>query len=486
MTPNGSSDTSPARDKSGDEGKEGPVREKLEETRIDEQKRQSLELNVEAMKDIPASTDGRGRLRKKRSLDDLEEGEESSDTKHTRKRSRDLDDKQRPAKKEKADIDVAQDHSTNLQAAQAPASPVEDFKTDEYTAEPSATSTASTTNVKEPESKEEAVRPSTPPQDTAKTGFANASAKSPFASLGGSKSPFSGASQGLEAFAPSGFSTFAKSYASPFSTLSPSKPATTTPSSTKQETTQARDVAPEKLSFASASNAPSAFGALGGQKPSVFGGALGSTSPFASAPSSSMTSSFKSFASNINGKPVNGLSGAKPTKLGDGAADDDEDAEDDGDDEPTEQVGTQSEEKRDERFYEQDVETGEEREDNLFARRAKLYYMPADQWKERGVGIFKVNCRHVPVVDNAAKQKEADSGGEEDLEANGSTKTKIQARLLFRTEGNLRTMLNSQVTKDVTFRDRPGSEGGKNKIFTGYIDGKPTPCLIQVSTYCRD
>lgn len=473
-------DTSPSRDaapdRSTDDGREGSVREKLEETRIDEQKRQSLELNEADMKEVPGSSDGRGRLRKKRSLDDIDEDESKGDTKHTRKRSRELDDKQRPAKKEKADVEAAKEREVPSTSEKVP--PTSDAKPKETQPieEPTDTINASETATKQLDAKQEVAEPATPSKIPPSSGFANAAGKSPFASLDTTKSPFRGSetSTNGSGFASSGFSSFAKSSASPFGGLSPTKEAS-------EQKTQPAEAPNEKLSFGSAASQPSGFGTFGVQKKSTFGGALGSASPFASATSTSSASPLKTFASSANGASSNGFSAVKASKLGEASAEDDE-AEEDGDaDEALHQVGTQTEEKTDERFYKQEVETGEEGEETVFQHRAKLYYKPGDQWKERGVGVFKVNCKKI----KANVQEKTSSNGENeenvDIEAPAPSGKKVLARFVFRTDGNLRTMLNSPVTKDVTFTDRPGSEGGKSKIFTGYVDGKPTPCLIQVS-----
>lgn len=106
--------------------------------------------------------------------------------------------------------------------------------------------------------------------------------------------------------------------------------------------------------------------------------------------------------------------------------------------------------------------------------------MPGGSWKERGTGTFKVNCHKVSGKDPVKEQSDGEKAEDADVESATENAPGIFARFVFRTDGNLRAMLNSPLTKDVKFTDRPGTEGGKSKIFTGYIDGKPTPCLIQV------
>ncbi|KAL9082878.1 MAG: hypothetical protein Q9159_006121 [Coniocarpon cinnabarinum] len=484
MTSHPPSETSPARDPAPDdptdEAREGPVREKLEETRLDAEKRQSLEISEVNMKEVPGSPDGRGRVRKKRSLDDINEGEDTTDAKHTRKRSREMDEKHRPTKKEKADVDTTEDIGRSDVDSKAQAGDAQPETEEEPTV--GADEEAFKTADEKFESQQEPASPSTPPKQPSSSGFANASAKSPFASLSGTKSPFSGShtTSSSSTLGRSGFSTFAKSSSSPFGAFSPPKDTTskdaTSDSDRIQSPPRSSDTPKEKLSFANASSQPSGFGAL--QKPSTFGGALGASSPFAKATNSTNTP-LKSFASSANGSSSNGLNSAAPAKLGDSTVEED-DAEEDDVDEGPEQVGTHVEEKRDDRFYEQDLETGEEGEETIFQHRAKLYYNPGDQWKERGVGVFKVNCRRVKMGAEAKDEPDVEKKFlEEKHDRAKAAKETVAARFVFRADGNLRTMLNSPVTKEVTFSDRPGTEGGKSKIFTGYIDGKPTPCLIQ-------
>ena len=485
------SDTSPTRvaapDPPTDEGREGSVREKLEETRIDERKRQSLEFNDPDMKEVPGSSDGRGRLRKKRSLDDMQEAEAASDTKHIRKRSRELDDKDRPAKKEKAEGDETNGKtiaSNTISASTISAEVIPKPVPNEPSIHESGTTKI--TEQTAPQDQNPA-SPSTTPKLSPTSGFGNASSKSPFASLDSSKSPFAssgGATNGSRGggFASSGFASFAKSASSPFGALSPSKPEAQPRSTEEEKSSTANEVSKEPLSFASSAAQSSGFSALAGQKKSVFGGELGSTSPFVSATASG-AAPLKSFASSSAFGGANGLSGAKPTKTFDDAADEENSDGEGAEDESAHTVGTETENRQDERFYEQDLETGEEGEKSVFTRRAKLYYMPAGAWKERGVGVFKVNCKKVKIEGEAEKPADANADAEEEEEDVEAGSAAVVARFIFRTDGNHRTMLNSPVTKDVSFKERPGDQNGKSRIFTGFVDGRPTPCLITVRAF---
>lgn len=518
-----SADTSPTRhdvtrdDQPDEEGRERPVREKLEETTIEEQrKRNSEELADTDMKEVSGSIDGRGRVRKKRSFEDTEDIESENASKHTRKRSRDTDEKPRPAKKEKADLeDGGSEKSGNVSSE--PANVDDALPTGEAEQPTPETSTAEA-----PKSNDEASNgtqqhstsaqftsdevPASPSKIAPSSGFANASSKSPFASLEANKSPFStsSATSGGTGFASSGFASFSKPSASPFGTLSPTKENKT---SATQPTPAASPEKPkEKLSFVSAGTASSGFGSLVGPS-SGFGGALSSSSPFKSATGGS---TLKSFASSSNSTAPNGLASKSVKPFGAGA-DDDEDDDDTAegyDPEAAQPVGTQTEEKQDERFYEQNMETGEEGELTFFQCRAKLYWMHENAWKERGVGVFKVNVarvdpaqRQIPTEAHKeaelAPQAKDNERDEKNTDANDTTKEETEetnpkesfnpssptstARFIFRTDGSHRMMLNSPITDQVELKDRAGgAPRSKSTIFTGFVDGKPTPCLIQV------
>lgn len=75
------------------------------------------------------------------------------------------------------------------------------------------------------------------------------------------------------------------------------------------------------------------------------------------------------------------------------------------------------------KFVKTDVITGEEEEEEVFRARCKLYILEdGSKWKERGVGYLKLNAH---------------------------TKTK-KSRLLMRTEGTFRVILNTPATKSLT------------------------------------
>ncbi len=147
------------------------------------------------------------------------------------------------------------------------------------------------------------------------------------------------------------------------------------------------------------------------------------------------------------------------------------------------------------------VETGEEEEETIFTCRAKLFHFEDKQWKERGVGIFKVNVRYDEVKMNIPRDDSEDEedgnnektpkdleGGDEvngknnDLEEGGITTLIRKGRLLMRSEGVHRTILNSPIFKDMNVGTKEGGEpSGKTMMLTGLEDGKPKGFQIRVS-----
>lgn len=118
------------------------------------------------------------------------------------------------------------------------------------------------------------------------------------------------------------------------------------------------------------------------------------------------------------------------------------------------------------RFFHADivtVETGEEEEETRFEARAKLFVNTGKEWKERGVGLFKVN-----VMDGDA---DVDTG-----------KPKLRARFIMRADGTHRVSINSPITPEVQIQDKDGAEPKQNTVFfMGAIDGKMRLCLLRVS-----
>lgn len=528
---NASADTSPTRNitsdvRADDEDREGPVREKLEETTIEEQQnRNSTEFTDIDMKEVPNSSDDRGRVRKKRSFDDVEGSETPGATKHVRKRSRDFEPPENPVQEKSHEQRDQTGYDTNEGGESLSTQRASEGRpTDSVSSRPTTPKVEKAPKEKE-DSPARVTSEQTPasPSQTTTSGFTSSSIKSPFASLSNSKSIFSGAgtSNSSETIQ-SAFASASKSSPSPFSTLSPSKekPPTTVDTSSIMSSNPSN----EKLSFASASSTSSGFGALA-NKPSVFGGGLNTNSPFKNAITSAKLGSF---ASTSTGSIGNGFA-IKPAKPFGKAADDNDDEDEDGGegyDPEAAQVGTESEEKQDERFYERDVETGEEGEKTLFQCRARLFWMHENAWKERGLGTFKLNAAHIEsrqehqeveredgveedkaqaqdrsgeeeqgaaatqdesgqvegrrdlVQEDAAAENGYESQGEESAATTNNSRSKLAARFIFRRDASHRMMLNSPITKEVELKSR--ATGKPAAIFTGFVEGKPAPCLLQV------
>ncbi|KIX02337.1 uncharacterized protein Z518_08278 [Rhinocladiella mackenziei CBS 650.93] len=275
------------------------------------------------------------------------------------------------------------------------------------------------------------------------SGFADTSTSSPFS---GFKSPTQesesisspGKSTSASAFASSGLSAFASSEKSPFGTGG----------TTAKES--------------------GGFGGGGGR--GGFGsssGSFGGPSPFARKPLSGFGSGSGGFGGGAKpfGTGISSFAGPggvpgtfgkpKPFTTSNEDDEDEDDKEDDGDDhhQPEEDV------QQDPRFKEQEVETGEEDEETVFSCRAKLYHFEKE-WKERGVGVFKINIRYESRMFSPMERK---------------------ARLIMRTDGVHRVVLNTPVFKDMNVGTHDGKEPtGKTMHLTGLEDGKPTGFQIKV------
>lgn len=110
------------------------------------------------------------------------------------------------------------------------------------------------------------------------------------------------------------------------------------------------------------------------------------------------------------------------------------------------------------------VETGEEDEKTYFSCKAKLFHFTNKEWKERGVGTFKVNVKEPP------------------SDADDETPKKKTARMIMRADGVLRVMLNSPIFKGMPAGEVSGEEPkGKQLNLASVEDGKTVPLLLRVS-----
>ncbi|KAF1913194.1 hypothetical protein BDU57DRAFT_347434 [Ampelomyces quisqualis] len=491
--------TSPARsDKSSDsEGK--PVRDKLKETRIDAQALpEPAKASDQHMDDAPngstkagehsasGSDSDRGRIKKKRSLEDFEEDNEGDkhpekkqekERHHVRKRSRDVKDieSDAPLKPPAASVTRIDENDGDEQmttpvknpskAVAATSSARNDTspknkRTREQAEKDSETSTGtardSITNggsppkaederdSKRPRDKEDAQPSASATNTNSKippgSGFANFSAASPFAAM----SPKPQASKSTDRpellpqtsddkFKASGFGSLAKS-SSPFGGLA--SPGSQSPFGAASGS---------KLgSFAGGTAAPAAptsgFGALGGTSKTAFGGStFGSSSGGGFGAIGGTKSALSSFETPSD-LTIKGLK-SKATAFGtpghdkhaDGSDDEDDSDGDDNDDTKEERQSSQP------LLSQQPQETGEEGETTIWTGRTKLYTMVGEGttkgWKERGVGAFKFNV----TVDEPKK-----------------------ARFVLRADGTHRLLLNAAVTKQLVFGGDSNGEKPKD------------------------
>lgn len=313
-----------------------------------------------------------------------------------------------------------------------------------------------------------------------KSRFANTSTSSPFGAVAGAKTSSTEPAQtSSSAFNQSGFGALAGSTTSGFGAIGKSTGGFGSGGS-----------------FASApkDTANGATASTAAASSSTFGGSLGQKSAFSAAPSSGSAfgqgaSAFgklgqttSGFGSGFGGSGFGGLAGssggltsfasgkagaklgtaAKPAKPFGAPANEDDDDDDDGNDDEDNEDGDGSGiksplasevEKQDERFYEQELETGEEDETTQFTCRAKLYNFSTlpdgkKEWRERGFGTLRLNVKNT---------------------APGETGPP-QARLLMRAEGSHRVVLNTGIKKDYKFGDGKGDKPvGGLMLFMGAV-----------------
>jgi hypothetical protein len=106
------------------------------------------------------------------------------------------------------------------------------------------------------------------------------------------------------------------------------------------------------------------------------------------------------------------------------------------------------------------VETGEEQEKTYFTCKAKLFHFSNKEWRERGLGTFKVN---VKVTDGVEDKK--------------------GARMIMRADGVGRVMLNTPLFKGMKVGDAAGNEPKSTKQIhlASLEDNRSVPLLLRVS-----
>jgi Ran-binding protein 3 len=483
-------------------GGEKPVREKLRDTSI---------------------AGARGRLQKKRSLEEIQgdddaEEQQKEGARHVRKRSREAV----PG----ADVEIAAPTPNGAREAR-PATPNASIETtdeemevqsgltspknkrtrDQVVEEAKAEDAVADTSTPSEERKTKRARDSgspQPPTEVSKlasaaeilptSGFANTSATSPFSSLGARSATTD--SNALpqtsdEKFKASGFGAFASASASPFGAASPkaASPFGAPAGSASPWAAKPATPATQPSAFATGgSGSSSGFGnasstsAFGSLSKSSLGAGFGGTSALSGFKAVQGSSKLGSFAGG-SGPTIEGLS-SKPAKAFGASDDTDEDEEAHTDEEAAEESGLksplhESEGKKDKRFYEQHIETGEEGETTMFQQRAKLYQFVQEEkkWVERGVGVLKLNIsgpseEHTSgndLEEGKVKLMDAPAEGDEEEEAEEKVK-QVHARLLLRADGSQRVVLNSSVKKGLKFgEDKEPS--GQTIIFIGRLAG---------------
>ncbi|KAK7542106.1 uncharacterized protein J3D65DRAFT_612631 [Phyllosticta citribraziliensis] len=492
---------------SDNEGSERPVREKLRTTTItapparstdtDEPMTEPQQPSKDAPSESPNDSDGdrRGRNRRKRSFDDI--GEESRDLKvekPSRKRSRDSNVVDKPEVQRRKTSGEKDETTTESNGAEMNSrtpsssensdrkplmSPKGKRNREEFEDEQSKVSVVPPE--KEPKDKvmadeqpklkkhresnspEADVPKHSEPQKKVETdiskssGFSNTSATSPFAALAASKSSTSSPQPQTSesAFKASGFGALASSSTSGFGALG----ATTKPTST----VFGGGVSPAKPSITGLSGGTaSAFGGLSSEGKSAFGSAAPAASAFGTLGGPKLSG----FGGG-SGPKIVGLS-EKPKAFGaPGEGDDEAHSENESSAEKDKVLNTSEEEPKDERFFEQDVKTGEENEETVFSCRAKLFNFVTvnddkKEWKERGIGNLKLNVW---------KQSRADQ----------EAKVPKKARFVMRADGSHRVVLNSPIQKELKFGGIPNGSKPTNGyvFFMGTLEGNGIE-LLQV------
>ncbi|KAE8131915.1 hypothetical protein BDV38DRAFT_262738 [Aspergillus pseudotamarii] len=435
---------------SDNDNAERPVRHKLKETSITSAPNASTTASsTEQQQDGENSrSSSRGR---KRSFDEDQPENVDEENGHRRKRSRDskADEDEDITSLNAPDAEGEQTQTTDI--ARKVLSPKKKRSRDqldkdepkaENTVDDSKTSAendASETTAGEPEKKRHRDASEERGSAPLKSAFANTSAVSPFGSLGASKpkeETSKPAATSSSAFAASSLAAFASSEQSPFGAIGGSntsvfRSATTTEASKSSAT-----------GFASAAGT-TGFASLGSGF-SGFSGGFGATGS---------KGGLISFAAPGGAGILGSSSKSKPF----GTEEDKEEAKEK-DQEADTAPGEFEQEKTDERFFERPIETGEEEETTYFSTKAKLFQFSNGEWKERGIGTFKVN---VKVTD-----------GKEDKKA---------ARLIMRADGVLRVMLNTPIFKGMKVGDASGNEPKSKQIHLASLEeGRSVPTLLRM------
>ncbi|KAL3466388.1 hypothetical protein BJX64DRAFT_274641 [Aspergillus heterothallicus] len=426
---------------SDNDGGERPVRNKLKETSITAAPRPT----DAAAETVPEGDSSRESSRgRKRSFDDDEMENTEDEPGHRRKRSRDSNTEEPSAK---IDESLEPDSGSTLTKKRSRDQLDKDEKTEDKREKEDAEDTlegeaSAGTPVAEGQPEKKRHRDDSQERGSApvSSAFANTSSVSPFGSIGTSATttkPEEEAKQttSSSAFASSSLAAFASSEQSPFGSLGASTPSVFKSST---ESTPAETAKSTATGFAAASK-PSGFAALGSGFSGFSGGFGGASS------GGGLTSFASATAPSTLGSTTSKPFGAEAD------SEDDDDKDDEGDGEPAEFA----EDKTDERFFERRIETGEEEEKTYFSCKAKLFHFSDKEWKERGLGTFKVNVK----VTNGVEDKKS-------------------ARMIMRADGVLRVMLNSPLFKGMKIGDATGKEPRSKQINLASLESSRTVPLL--------
>ena len=131
------------------------------------------------------------------------------------------------------------------------------------------------------------------------------------------------------------------------------------------------------------------------------------------------------------------------------------------------------------------VETGEEEEETVFQARAKLFHYEDRAWKERGVGVFKINVRYEST--SMGESEESKDEDQQDLENGHFSSTERRGRMIMRTDGVHKVIFNSPIFKEMNIGSQDGSEpNGRTMLLTGLEDRKPRGFQIRVCLFQRN
>ncbi|KAI9934700.1 hypothetical protein ASPWEDRAFT_651664 [Aspergillus wentii DTO 134E9] len=451
---------------SDNDGGERPVRRKLKETSITSVPQNLTgDDSTNTAQQEPEGGNSRSSSRgRKRSFDEEDEEMEKNDDEngHRRKRSRDsnyedenqAEQSEQPEKQQNADsaerkiLSPKKKRSRDQLDKEEPKAGGVAEKSDNKVPTENGASEKSPTEG-EPEKKRH--RDDSQERDSApiKSAFTNTSAVSPFGSIGSSKAKEDESKKPVtskSAFAASSLAAFSGSEQSPFGSIGGS---TTSVFKSPAATESGK---PATTGFAAAEGA-SPFASKGSSGFASLGSGFSAFSSGFGAASAKPTGGLTSFAS----PGPSSLTSTSKVKPFGAAEEEDENEEDEGETGPKQF----EEDKTDERFFAREIQTGEEEEKTYFSCKAKLFQFSDKEWRERGIGTFKVN---VSVKD-----------GKEDKKA---------VRLIMRADGVLRVMLNTPIFKGMTVGDPSGNEPKSTKQIhlASLENGRSVPILLRTGS----